>query len=51
MNKHEYSSININVNVFDTGLNKGLYFIVQLIMVFHGYIEEFVLLDKKEQNR
>ena len=26
INKHQYSSININMKVFDTGLNKGLLF-------------------------
>ena len=26
INKHQYSSININMKVFDTGLNKGLHF-------------------------
>ena len=26
INKHQYSSININMKVLDTGLNKGLHF-------------------------
>ena len=56
INKHQYSSININMNVFDTGLNKGLLFFNNqpfncfIIMIFDGYLEQYFL-SKKEQNR
>ena len=53
INKHQYSSVNINIKVFDSGLNKGLHFfiinhlIVTLIMIFDGYLEDYVLHSKK----
>ena len=53
ISKHQYSCININMKVFDPGLNKGLHFfynepfIVSLIMIFDGYLEQYVLLSKK----
>ena len=46
INKHQYSSININMKVFDTGLNKGLLFFNNepfncfIIMTFDGYLEQ-----------
>ena len=36
INKHQYSSINFNMKVFDTGLNEGLYFFHN--QLFHCFI-------------
>ena len=54
INKHQYSSINIQV--YDSGLNKGLHFfcnqphfIVSLIIIFDGYLEEYVLHSKEKK--
>ena len=55
INKHQYSSININMKVFDTCLNKGLHFflinhfIVSFIMIFDGYLNMFSLVKKNKQ--
>ena len=58
INKHQYSSININMKVLDTGLNKGLLFFnnqpfVSLIMIFDGYLEQYfssVIKNKTDSN-
>ena len=45
------------MKIFDAGLNKGCISLiinhlnVSLIMFFDGFLEEYALLSKKEQNR
>ena len=54
INKHQHSSININMKVFDSGLNRRLHFYYNqpfncfIIMIFDGYLEEYVLHSKKK---